>query len=368
VEGLVARGHEVRIFVPPTAEESYLPLSEYGELEVVPLADKSGRRSAFGAAEALFAGPHRFVTAMKAHADEVGKRMRQCGCEVVFCGGCRQFFAPMIARFARLPSVLYLQEPNRPLYEAMPVPLWLRGPASLRTARVFARTERLNVYAFDRVLCNSRFSRESLLRAYGLEAEVAYLGVDTDRFVLHRWPRESYVVGLGALVPAKRPDWCIRVLGRMPDPKPPLLWVGNVADDAYLELLLGLAKKQGVDFQWKLMVSDEELVAILNRASAMLYAPRLEPFGLAPLEANACGVPVVGIAEGGVRETIRHGANGLLADDEESAARALAQVLSEGEVWSERCRQEVLDRWTIDRSVDAVEKAIFMVLRGAANG
>lgn len=364
----MARGHEVRIFVPPTAEETYLPLAEYGELEVVPLADKSGRRSAFGMAEAVFAGPHRFVTAMKAHADEVGKRMRQAGCEVVFCGGCRQFFAPMIARFARLPSVLYLQEPNRPLYEAMPVPLWLRGPAALRTARVFGRTERLNAYAFDHVLCNSRFSRESLLRAYGLEAEVAYLGVDTDRFVDHEWPREPYVVGLGALVPAKRPDWCIRVLGRMPDPKPPLLWVGNVADDAYLQMLLALAKDQGVSFDLKVMVSDEELVSILNRASAMLYAPRLEPFGLAPLEANACGVPVVGIAEGGVRETIRHGANGLLADDESSAALALAQVLAEGDSWRKRCRQEVLDRWTIGRSVDVVERAILRTAEKPPSG
>jgi glycosyltransferase involved in cell wall biosynthesis len=365
---LVAHGHEVRVFVPPTAEEEYLPLSRYGEVEVVPLADKSARRSAFGMAEAVLAGPQRFVTAMKAHADEVGKRMRQSGCEVVFCGGCRQFFAPMIARFARIPSVLYLQEPNRPLYEAMPVPLWLRGPAALRTARVFARTERLNAYAFDHVLCNSRFSRESLLRAYGLEAEVAYLGVDTERFVDHGWPREPYVVGLGALVPAKRPDWCIRVLGSLSDPKPPLLWVGNVADDAYLQLLLGLAKEAGVSFDLKVMVSDEELVAILNRASAMLYAPRLEPFGLAPLEANACGVPVVGIAEGGVRETVRHGTNGLLADDESSAASALAQVLAEGDQWRARSRQEVLDRWTIGRSVEAVEQALLRAAQIARSG
>jgi len=45
-----------------------------------------------------------------------------------------------------------------------------------------------------------------------------------------------------------------------------------------------------------------------------LYAPRLEPVRYAPLEANACELPVVGVTEGGLRETIVDGVNGLLVD------------------------------------------------------
>lgn len=44
----------------------------------------------------------------------------------------------------------------------------------------------------------------------------------------------------------------------------------------------------------------------------MLYTSRLEPFGLAPLEANACGTYVIAIAEGGIRESISDGINGTL--------------------------------------------------------
>ena len=50
----------------------------------------------------------------------------------------------------------------------------------------------------------------------------------------------------------------------------------------------------------------------------MIYTPRLEPFGYAPLEANLCGLPVIGIAEGGVRETIIDGINGFLTPTEDS--------------------------------------------------
>ena len=45
----------------------------------------------------------------------------------------------------------------------------------------------------------------------------------------------------------------------------------------------------------------------------MVYAPRLEPFGLAPLEAGACALPVVAVAEGGVRETVIDGETGLVS-------------------------------------------------------
>ena len=52
----------------------------------------------------------------------------------------------------------------------------------------------------------------------------------------------------------------------------------------------------------------------LQPARATVYAPIMEPFGFVPLESMACGTPVVGVCEGGVRETIRHEETGLLVD------------------------------------------------------
>ncbi len=91
-----------------------------------------------------------------------------------------------------------------------------------------------------------------------------------------------------------------------------------------------LAESLKVRFEIRLRVSDAELVDVLNHAAVMLYAPRLEPFGMAPLEGNACGLPVIAVAEGGVRETIVDGVNGLLVDaDPNAMASAIRHLLED---------------------------------------
>ena len=78
---------------------------------------------------------------------------------------------------------------------------------------------------------------------------------------------------------------------------------------------------------------------ILNRAMLMIYTPRLEPFGFAPLEANACGTPVLAVAEGGVRETIVDGVNGLLVDDDPRAMADAVTRLSNDREYARRLGQ-----------------------------
>jgi glycosyltransferase involved in cell wall biosynthesis len=112
-------------------------------------------------------------------------------------------------------------------------------------------------------------------------------------------------------------------------------------------------------------ISDAELVAFLNKAALLLYTSRLEPFGLAPLEANACGLPVVGIAEGGIRETIQDGINGFLVDPEpESIARAAERLLHDlglakrlGETAADYVRRE----WDVEESVTRLETILVQV-------
>ena len=89
---------------------------------------------------------------------------------------------------------------------------------------------------------------------------------------------------------------------------------------------LRLAASLGVAFEARENVSERAVGGGLNRASMMVYAPRLEPFGYAPLEANACALPVVAVAEGGVRETVVDGENGLVVEDEASMAHAVERL------------------------------------------
>ena len=95
---------------------------------------------------------------------------------------------------------------------------------------------------------------------------------------------------------------------------------------------------------------------LYNRAMLMCYAPNLEPFGLVPIEAMACGTPVVGIREGGVRETVRDGSGGIsLERDLDEFAKAVSRII-EDDAYRERLSKEALEYihgfWTWDLAVE----------------
>src|SRR5260370_36962659 len=113
-------------------------------------------------------------------------------------------------------------------------------------------------------------------------------------------------------------------------------------------------------------VSDSELVTTLHKAALLLYTSRLEPFGFAPLEANACGLPVVGVAEGGIRETVQDGVNGFLVDPEaESVARAANQLLQNPALARQMGEQAAVNAqrtWNVERSVDRLETILLQAV------
>lgn len=376
VRGLVARGHSVEAWCPPTADRDYLPLSSLVPEHVVdmtwpvpyPIGDKLG----------VTIAAERQLASMDAHCRACAEEIDRGGFDVLFANCCQFFRATSIGRFSKLPSVIYLGEPYRWLYEAMPRLRWLAPPRrteplfrpsvlraalvdfrSIRSWRVQAREELANAAAFSRILVNSYFSRESVLRAYGLDSDVCYLGIDTDRFFDRNLPRTTTVVGLGAFTPEKNVRLCIEALGELADPRPALVWVGNVADPAYLDSMQALARTRGVVFEAKLRIAEDELLDILNRSMALLYAPRLEPFGLAPLEAAACGLPAIAVAEGGVRETVIDEVTGLLVENRPSAmANAIDRLVSNPDLGRQlggNGRRGVRDKWSMDAGIDRIE-------------
>ena len=176
-------------------------------------------------------------------------------------------------------------------------------------------------------------------------------------------------MSVGAVTPIKGFDFLIRSLALIPQPKrPPLLIIGNSVNRSESEYLKYLARQNDVNMKVQSLVCDSELVELYNRARATLYAPILEPFGFVPLESMACGTPVVGVAEGGVRETIRHGETGLLLDrDPRQFADAVVQMLTDramAEALGRRGPEYVRQHWSWDRSVVAC-RSISRKLRGA---
>jgi glycosyltransferase involved in cell wall biosynthesis len=311
------------------------------------------------------------------------------GFDILLAHSCTFFRATPIGRFVLLPKVLYQHEPYRWLYEAMPRLPWLARPPSerfwlhprwfhekvkdqweLHNVRVQGSEELRNVAAFDRILVNSLFSRESTIRAYGLDAEICYLGTDTARFTDQGRTREHLVLGLGAYTPEKNLRLAIEALALLPAPRPELAWVGNVAYTELLEEMRELAAARGVPFSPHLRIPDDEVIALLNRASVMVYAPRLEPFGYAAIESAACGLPVVAVAEGGVRETVIDGETGFLVGNTPGAvADAVARVLTDPELARRvgaAARSNAERRWSLDAATDRIEQALLRVSKPAA--
>ena len=384
VRGLVEKGHSVEAWCPSISDRTYMPLSEFIMEHVVPL--NIPQRDKFVAFKPLLRELHgdqlRQAKGMDEHCQRCADEINRRGFDMLFANSSIIQAVSSIGRYVNTKKVLYLQEPNRWLYEARGGGLpWVAIPAAsrpwmhprymrwflfdlLRTQqlRILARDERLNASAFDLILVNSYFSRESLLRAYGLDSTVCYLGVDTQLFVNHHYPRENFVVSVGELSPHKNVEFIIKAVSYIPAPRPRLVWIANRGLEGYYEEMRSLAEAHEVTFDVRTSVKDSELVETLNRATAMVYAPRLEPFGLAPLEANACGLPVLAVAEGGVRETIIDGINGFLVQHQPQmmshAIQRLAQDKQLATELGENGAKIVQEQWSVNSAVERLERQL----------
>ncbi|MFV1362986.1 glycosyltransferase [Mycolicibacterium elephantis] len=146
-------------------------------------------------------------------------------------------------------------------------------------------------------------------------------GVDLDLFNPEgpTAARDGYrrIVSVGRFVPRKGFDVMVRALAHIPDAE--LVIVGG-PDIAHLESdqealrLRALAEELGVGDRVRLYgsVAREDMPAILRSADVVACTPWYEPFGIVPLEAMACGVPVVASAVGGMLDTVVHDVTGRL--------------------------------------------------------
>jgi glycosyltransferase involved in cell wall biosynthesis len=391
VRGLVERGHKVEVWSLDTASHTFLPLNEFATEHIVSAA--AVNHSTPNWFSKRFARNYHSTIARMRSFDDACKR---CADEIeagdfdlLFANGTIQYAMPYIMQHAKIPSVVYLQEPYRYMYEAAPVLPWIGGATDLKQAQLFhprrfmaeypnlqtlrllAKQEWLNARACDQILVNSYFSRESVLRAYGVNAKVCYLGIDTTLFRHLHLERERFIVGLGSFDPIKGIDLAIQAVSLLTEPRPPLVWVANSGSENYRAEMIRLAHSLGVDLRIEMGISDAELVAILNKAALLLYTPRLEPFGFAPLEANACGLPVVAVAEGGIRETVQDGVNGFLVDCEvECLARAVAKILQSPALARELAENgiaHVEQKWNLAASIDRLETMLLEVVARKTN-
>ena len=155
----------------------------------------------------------------------------------------------------------------------------------------------------------SRAVVHRIRRAYGCPADLIYPPVRTDRFPLGAGQGDYYLV-VSRLIPYKRVDLAVRAFTRLGRP---LVVVGDGRDRPALQALAG----SNVRFLGR--VPDAELADLVGNCRALVF-PGEEDFGIAPIEAQAAGRPVIAYAAGGALETVVEGETGRFFDRPEPDA------------------------------------------------
>ncbi|MBL8792666.1 MAG: glycosyltransferase [Planctomycetia bacterium] len=140
----------------------------------------------------------------------------------------------------------------------------------------------------------SRTIQERIRDCYDRPSTVIYPPVDTDFYCPAAVPREDYYLAVSAFAPYKRLDLAVSACNRL---KRHLLVIGTGQDEKRLRSLAGPT----VEFLgWQ---SDASIRDHFRRCRALLF-PGEEDFGIVPVEAHACGAPVIAYGRGGATETV----------------------------------------------------------------
>ncbi|MBI5033980.1 MAG: glycosyltransferase [Chloroflexi bacterium] len=171
-------------------------------------------------------------------------------------------------------------------------------PFFIARMREWDRRASNNVTSFVAI---SQVVQERIKRCYGRDSTIIYPPVDVERFQVS-CERDDYFLILSRLVPYKRIDLAVQAFNEL---GLPLVIAGDGRDRARLQAMA----KSNVRFLGR--VSDEKACELMARCRAFIF-PGEEDFGITPLEANACGKPVIAFAAGGALDSIIDNVTGKL--------------------------------------------------------
>lgn len=147
----------------------------------------------------------------------------------------------------------------------------------------------------DYFIANSQFIAKRIWKCYRRKAEVIYPPVDIDSFAFCD-TKEDYYMTASRMVPYKKIDIIVEAFTKMPDKK--LIVIGTGPDFEKIK------EKAGPNVQMMGYQSNEVLRKTMQKAKAFVFAAE-EDFGIVPVEAQACGTPVIAYGKGGALETVQ---------------------------------------------------------------
>lgn len=171
----------------------------------------------------------------------------------------------------------------------------LAGPVVRLMLHYLRGWDQRSANGVDCFVANSRFIARRIRKTYRREAEVIHPPVDIERFGLRR-DKEDFYLSASRLVPYKRVPLIVEAFAAMPERR--LVVIGDGPDAPRVQ------RDLPSNVQWLGYQSTDSLVDWMQRARAFVFAAE-EDFGIAPVEAQACGTPVIAFGRGGSLETVR---------------------------------------------------------------
>lgn len=293
--------------------------------------------------------------------------MNQRGYDVVIAQHEQFMSTPSIIHYTTVPTVYVCHEPRRRSFEFLSAAVHPRGVRGW-VSRAYERSVRKRDVRWARdadvIVANSYFSAESIMRAYGRESTVCYLGVDADCFGLGTADREG-VLAVGALDELKGHRALIEAIGGIDSVRrPQLTIVYERAHPPYEAEIRRLADRLHVELVLRRQLTQRELVAAYQAAKVTACIAYLEPFGLSALESMSCGTPVVAVREGGFPESVTASAGVCVPRSGNALTEHIEAITSGVKVFDPvAVRDTVSSFWTWDAAAERFDQLLHDVHR-----
>lgn len=191
----------------------------------------------------------------------------------------------------------------------------------------------------DYFIANSKFIAKRIKKVYGREADVIYPPVDVDSFTCCEYKQDYYLTA-SRMVPYKKVKLIVEAFNEMPDKQ--LVVIGDGPD---FEKTKAIAKSNITMMGYQPF---EVLKDKMQHAKAFVFAAE-EDFGITPVEAQACGTPVIAYSKGGALETVKNGETGCFFKEQttESIIAAVNAFDKQKGITSANCRKNA-ETFSID--------------------
>lgn len=389
---LALRGHQLSEIRLSTADSAFLPLAPFVTAAQVIQFDPRNHfpkripilgsyLDAITAAHTL----HRLNRVSREMANQIDAQ----DYDAVFAHDCVIALNPPILKYLTVPTTFYCHHARRGQYYASPsseADSQQNGLITFTSIRTrvyqfawkiywayFSALETASIRSANHRITNSTFSSKMLYQDFKVSSEVIHYGIDSVAFSPANVDEGNFVLAVGALTPQKGYRFLVRAIAAVPpEARPPLIILSNVKNTAEEQALRVLAAQLSVELNVQSALDQATLLRYYREAKVFVYTPFMEAYGLAPLEAMACGKPVVAIQEGGVRESVIHGTTGYLVErNENTFAEALCRLLNNAQLrrsMGDAGRQQVLQEWSWTKSGDKLDAALQNIANRSMDG